>query len=197
LLSNGGVNDAIGGATSGTLNLPQTAIGGNGGGGDSFGGSGGNASSILIGTNPYGSANYNLTADATGGIAGGRFSPGEFNPPFGAIATADATTANDGVVTATANAQGGQGGPTGGGIGSSDGGAATAVANATGLGDGSAIATATGGNVPTPFGFGKGGIASAAANLSVSNGGLAFATATGGFSGDMAMEAPRPQTLAQ
>ena len=31
LISNGGVNDAIGGATSGTLNLTQTAIGGNSG----------------------------------------------------------------------------------------------------------------------------------------------------------------------
>ena len=31
LISNGGVNDAIGGATSGTLNLTQTAIGGDGG----------------------------------------------------------------------------------------------------------------------------------------------------------------------
>ena len=30
LISNGGVNDAVGGATSGTLNLTQTAIGGNG-----------------------------------------------------------------------------------------------------------------------------------------------------------------------
>jgi hypothetical protein len=34
LLSNGGVNDAIGGATSGTLSLTQTAIGGNAGAAD-------------------------------------------------------------------------------------------------------------------------------------------------------------------
>src|SRR5262249_16552040 len=60
LTSNGGVNDAIGGATSGTLNLTQTAIGGNGG-------FAGNAASILIGTNPFGSSSYNLNANATGG----------------------------------------------------------------------------------------------------------------------------------
>jgi hypothetical protein len=39
LISNGGVNDAIGGATSGTLNLTQTAIGGIGGGSNGTGGS--------------------------------------------------------------------------------------------------------------------------------------------------------------
>ena len=66
LISNGGVNDAIGGATSGTLNLTQTAIGGSGGTGFN-GSSGGNATSILIGTNPFGASTYNLTANATGG----------------------------------------------------------------------------------------------------------------------------------
>jgi len=70
LISNGGVNDAIGGATSGTLNLTQTAIGGTGGGGEGVGGNGGKALSTLIGTNPYGSSNYNLTANATGGNGG-------------------------------------------------------------------------------------------------------------------------------
>ena len=73
LLSNGGLNDAIGGATSGTLNLTQTAIGGNGGTRRccaGFGGSGGNASSILFGTNPFGASSYNLNTFATGGNGG-------------------------------------------------------------------------------------------------------------------------------
>src|SRR5262249_19963499 len=61
LISNGGVNDAVGGATRGTLNLTQTAIGGN-----SFFPAG-NATSTLIGTNPFGSSTYNLSANATGG----------------------------------------------------------------------------------------------------------------------------------
>jgi hypothetical protein len=95
------VNDAIGGATSGTLNLTQTAIGGLGGGdfGSFFhGGIGGDAASILIGTNPFGSSIYNLNAYATGGngFAGGN-----------ATATADASAAKSGVANATANATGG------------------------------------------------------------------------------------------
>ena len=48
LISNGGVNDAVGGATSGILNLTQTAQGGRS---LDFGGS---ATSTLIGTNPFG-----------------------------------------------------------------------------------------------------------------------------------------------
>jgi hypothetical protein len=73
LLSNGSLNDAIGGATSGTLHLTQTAIGGNGGNGYYYNwplGDGGNASSVLIGTNPYGSSSYNLSTYATGGNGG-------------------------------------------------------------------------------------------------------------------------------
>jgi len=61
------VNDAVGGATTGTLYLTQTAIGGNGG---SAGGAGGSASSTLIATNPYGSSNYNLSTYAMGGNGG-------------------------------------------------------------------------------------------------------------------------------
>ena len=60
------MNDAIGGATSGTLNLTQTAIGGGNGGGGNVG-KGGDAVSTLIGTNPFGSSTYNLTANAIGG----------------------------------------------------------------------------------------------------------------------------------
>ena len=66
LLSNGGLNDAVGGATSGTLDLTQTAVGGNGGGGE-VGGLAGSASSTLIGTNSYRSSVYNLNSYATGG----------------------------------------------------------------------------------------------------------------------------------
>jgi hypothetical protein len=181
LLSNGGANDAVGGATSGTLNLTQTAIGGNGGQSDVDGspGIGGNASSTLIGTNPYGSSNYNLTANATGGNAG---SSGRLNG-FGGNASAvvDATSSTAGTVTATASAQGG--GPfqfPRPGFGS--GGSANAVANATGLGDGSATATATGGNFLC-FLCGLGGNANATANTNVLNGGPASAIATGGAGG--------------
>jgi hypothetical protein len=86
------VNDAIGGATSGTLNLTQTAIGGNGG-------VGGGATSTLIGTNPFGSSTYNLTANAIGGN-----SSGTVNFRGG---TAQATASNGGIANATANATGG------------------------------------------------------------------------------------------
>ena len=151
LISNGGVNDAIGGATSGTLNLTQTAIGGNGG-------SGGNASSTLIGTNPFGSSTYNLTAVAAGGnnhFAGGN-----------ATATADATASAGGIANALANARGGD-------SVDSPGGAATA--NAIVTNGGSAVAQASGGNGQLSPG---GGQASATATSTAMLGGTATATAT-------------------
>jgi hypothetical protein len=61
------LSNAVGGATTGTLNLTQTAIGGNGNNGDTVGGFGGSASSTLTGTNPSGASSYNLSAFATGG----------------------------------------------------------------------------------------------------------------------------------
>jgi hypothetical protein len=151
------VNDAIGGATSGILNLTQTAIGGSG----TFAGS---ATSILIGTNPFGASTYNLTANATGGggiVAGGN-----------ATATADATGSISGRANATANANGGGliccfGGGTGG----------TATANAGAANGGSAVAQATGGSAPA-IGANFGGPANATAT--VVNGGSAVAQATGG-----------------
>ena len=87
LFSNGSLTDAIGGGTSGTLNLMQRADGGFGG----PGGSAGNATSTLIGSNPFGASSYNLTAEANGGK--GSIS----NVPGGsATATADGTASNGG-----------------------------------------------------------------------------------------------------
>jgi hypothetical protein len=98
LISNGGVNDAVGGATSGTLNLTQTAIGGNSGSSDDTGATGGNASSTLTGTNPSGASNYNLTANATGGN-GGPNAVRVGGAGGSATATVDATSATVGTVT--------------------------------------------------------------------------------------------------
>jgi hypothetical protein len=158
------VNDAVGGATSGTLNLTQTAIGGNGGGLPfSFhANAGGTAGSTLNGTNPYGASTYNLTANATGGN-------GSFGG--GAAATADASGSKSGVANATANAIGGAAFSGDQGTG----GAATANASATN--GGSAVAQATGGNSDTIFGLPGG---AATANASATNGGSAVAQATGG-----------------
>jgi hypothetical protein len=107
LISNGGVNDAIGGATSGTLNLTQTAIGGDAGGTfelthGNFGGAGGSASpGILTGTNPFGASAYNLNANATGGNATAASFGGN------AFATADGSASKTGIANATAKANGG------------------------------------------------------------------------------------------
>jgi hypothetical protein len=156
------VNDAIGGATSGTLNLTQTAIGGSGGTFGFNGSSGGNATSILIGTNPFGASTYNLTANATGGN-GNPFSGG-----FGgnATATADGSASKVGIANATATATGGSG--------ITFGFAGAATANASATNGGSAVAHATGGSGGD---FPAGG---ATANASATNGGLAVAEATGG-----------------
>jgi hypothetical protein len=197
LVSNGSVNDAVGGATSGTLNLSQTAIGGDGGPCSRCAG-GGNASSTLIGANPFGASIYNLTANATGG-----------NGNFGgsATATADASASKSGIANATANATGGSaelfntllfrggsatanataanggaasaqaiGGTSGRNLTGSffDGGAATANASATN--GGSAVAQATGGNATTNFL--SGGTATATATSTAMQGGAASATAT-------------------
>jgi hypothetical protein len=161
------VNDAVGGATSGTLNLTQTAIGGNGGNPSSafHGGSGGNATSILNGTNADGASSYNLTANATGGNGG--------NGGGSATATADASAAKTGVANATANATGGSGTPFGSGSGG------MASANASAANGGSAVAQATGGNASNGS-LEPGG--AAIANASAANGGSAVAQATGGAS---------------
>jgi hypothetical protein len=157
------VNDAIGGATSGTLNLTQTAIGGGSGPfPDSFSGtSGGSATSILIGTNPFGASTYNLTANATGG----------FGTTLGgsATATADASASKVGIANATATATGG----VGGGFFS---GAGAATANASAANGGTAVAQATGGRVTSAGAVGG----AATANASSTNGGTAVAQATGG-----------------
>jgi hypothetical protein len=157
LISNGGVNDAVGGATAGTLNLTQTATGGSGV-------TGGNATSILIGTNPFGASTYNLTANANGGSASGLSFGG------GASATADATASNGGVANATANA-------TGGTAPNDIGGGANAIARVTN--GGSAVAQANGG-----VGEG-GGPATATATSTAMLGGTANATATANASGDL------------
>jgi hypothetical protein len=156
------VHDAIGGATSGTLNLTQTAIGGGGAGGNV--GKSGDALSTLIGNNPFGASSYNLTANAIGGDT-------NFGQSGSATATADATTPNGGIVNATAKATGGNNLH-----GSSSGGATTANASATNGGSGgtaNATATATGG---------IGGTAAGAANANSSartiNGNAAQAQAT-------------------
>jgi hypothetical protein len=195
------VNDAIGGATSGTLNLTQTAIGGNGGGGihSGVGGSGGSATSILIGTNPFGASTYNLNAYATGGDAGIVVAEGG-----SATATAGATAFNGGIANVTANATGGSSSTASAGIASatansnvagsalatatggnaSSGGAGgAATANASATGGGSAVAQATGGSVPDPSGFTPG---TATANASATNGGSAVAQATGSVANSFA-----------
>jgi hypothetical protein len=151
------VNDAIGGATRGTLNLTQTAIGGDGFGCIHCGG-GGSASSILIGNNPFGSSTYNLNANATGGNGSGGGT---------ATATADASGSKSGIANATAKANGGNGFFAGGG--------AAATANASATNGGSAVAQATGGALRLGF---LGGAATA--NASATNGGSAVAQATGG-----------------
>jgi hypothetical protein len=155
LISNGGVNDAIGGATSGTLNLTQTAIGGNSGG-NTLDGVGGAATSILIGTNPFGASTYNLTAEARGGsgnTVGGS-----------AIATADASASKSGIANTTATARGGGGLFTLGGH---------ADATARAVNGGSAVAQAI-------SGFGPPGVsnpATATATSTAMSGGAANATA--------------------
>jgi hypothetical protein len=168
------VNDAIGGATSGTLNLTQTAIGGSSAPTDHLSSTrGGGATSILIGTNPFGAATYNLTANATGG-SGDSFGGS-------ATATADTSASKVGIANATATATGGFSGAFK--LGTS--GAATA--NASAANGGTAVAQATGGGNgngsfvgDTPPGNGRAGAATA--NASSTNGGTAVAQATGGSS---------------
>jgi hypothetical protein len=159
LISNGGVNDAVGGATSGALNLRQTAIGGDGGPCSRCAG-GGSASNTLIGANPFGASTYNLTANATGGngTSGGS-----------ATATADASASTSGIANAAAKANGGA---SLFGISSGPGGAATA--NASAANGGSALAQATGGTTDISQG------SAATANASATNGGSAVAQAIGG-----------------
>ncbi len=107
LFSNGGANDAIGGATSGTLNLTQTAIGGNGGSGIQRRTASGNASSTLIGTNPFGALSYNLNTYATGGNGG----TGIPSPGGTASSTTTATSSVDGgSVSGISQATGGKSG---------------------------------------------------------------------------------------
>jgi hypothetical protein len=159
------VNDAIGGATSGTLNLTQTAIGGS-----SFpdlvsnGTFGGSATSILIGTNPFGASTYNVTANATGG----------FGDLFGgsATATADASASKVGIANATATAIGGFSGALLPGVSNA------ATANASAANGGTAVARATGGSSRGPFGPVVTGPASATATSTAMLGGTATAIAT-------------------
>ena len=133
LISNGGVNDAIGGATSGTLNLTQTAIGGNGG---CF------ARAALVAvhqahlleltpTEPQPIISMPMQLAGMAAAVGGS-----------ATATADASASKGGIANATANAKGGDGNLFGNGFGF--GGNATANASATN--GGSAVAQATGGS---------------------------------------------------
>jgi hypothetical protein len=165
------VNDAIGGATSGTLNLTQTAIGGSSAPLDSLsnGTFGGSATSILIGTNPFGASTYNVTANATGG----------FGDLFGgsATATADASASKVGIANATATAIGGFSGAV-----SNPGVSNAATANASAANGGTAVAQATGGSSRGPFGPVVTGPASATATSTAMLGGTAtaIATATGG-----------------
>ena len=109
-MTDGGATDAVGGGTTGTLNLTQSAIGGSGG-------SNGridrrirrDASSTLSGDNPSSSIAYNLTANATGGAGGDANSVG--GPGGDAIATTNATSATaNGSVSASAAAAGGDAG---------------------------------------------------------------------------------------
>jgi hypothetical protein len=158
----------LNGTRSGTLNLTQSAIGG--AGGSVEGGVGAGASSILIGTNPFGSSTYNLNANATGGKGGPDDGSGG-----GASATADASGSKAGIANATAKATGGDG--------SVDGSGGVATANARAANGGSALAQATGGG-NCGFGicgFGSGGATTA--NASATNGGSAVAQATGGTGG--------------
>jgi hypothetical protein len=158
LVSNGGAQDAVGGATTSTLNLTQTAIGGNGGTTGAFG-LAGNASSTLIGVNPYGAQNYNLSADATGGAGGSN--EDYLIAPAGGSATAIAagsSSVDGGETSATSEATGGNGGeadlyPGGGGGATAKsvaqnrgiGGAANAAASAFGGSGGAGIDGASGG----------------------------------------------------
>jgi hypothetical protein len=180
LISNGGVNDAIGGATSGTLNLTQRALGGNGGDQRAIGdrgemmANGGSAISTLIGTNPFGASSYNLTANAIAGQA--TFGLGDGGS---ATATAGATAANGGIANATAVARGGSNFFSGTVAGA-------ATTNASVTNGGSAVAQANGGTNQGGAGHpaGAGGSASATATSTAMRGGTAKAdaTATGGHS---------------
>ena len=60
------LSNAVGGATTGSLSLTQSATGGDGGGNAP----GGDATSLLSGNNPSGASAYSLTANATGGDGG-------------------------------------------------------------------------------------------------------------------------------
>jgi hypothetical protein len=106
--------------------LTQTAIGGNGG-------IGGGASSILIGTNPFGSSIY--TANAIGGV-GGPTANGFQTTGGSANALVDASGSKSGIANATANATGGDS------LSQAGNANAQAVAN----NGGSAVARATAGN---------------------------------------------------
>jgi hypothetical protein len=157
---------------------------------------GGNASSTLMGANPFGASIYNLTANATGG-------EGTFGG--GATATADASAAKSGIANATAKANAadtrfglsGSGGAATANAGAANGGSAfaqaiggtsggsffnggAATANASATNGGSAVAQATGGNASTTFAFS--GTATASATSTAMLGGTATATAiaTGG-----------------
>ena len=100
LISNGGLNDAIGGATSGTLNLTQTAIGG----------SGGSLALVamqqayLLELTPSEPQPIILLPMQLAGMHAG------FGAGGSATATADARASNSGIANATANATGGSGG---------------------------------------------------------------------------------------
>lgn len=152
--------EPVGGSTSGSLSFLQSAIGGAGGsgriasGGPTIGGTGGDATSILL-LNDNSAKSLSGTVGATGGAGGMTF----FTSTPGAGATggdasaiiALASSHNGTNVTALANAFGGSGGaaiPLGTINGGTQGGAgmasATASASAMGSGIASAIANATG-----------------------------------------------------
>ena len=111
------LSNAVGGSTTGSLSLTQSATGGAGGGGSSAlgggsptDGAGGDATSILSGSNPSGASAYSLTANATGGLGGGAGFGG--NGPGGS-ATATVTAASSvghGSVSAVTSATGGEAG---------------------------------------------------------------------------------------
>ena len=184
LLSNGGVNDAVGGATSGALNITQTAIGGQGGGvgrilNNTFGGNGGSASSTLIGMNPYGASSYNLTSIATGGRGGNAAANDPGGGGSAAAFTAATSFVDGGSVTAFSRATAGNPGiPTCGGPGCTGiGGGNSATANATAINNGiSGVANADA-NAIASFGAGGHNDANATADSSATNGGTATSTA--------------------